>query len=84
MLSDLRERFASGELRKSKGDSMLYLAARMHDAEDETKGYMKKLVATENAAIDIIRRFDADGSLVAEFKQRVEEHLRHYEGTRNA
>lgn len=77
MLSELREKFSKGELRRSKGDGMLYLSARLHDANAESRDYLKRLAATEAAALDIIRRFDGDGTLVEEFKSETEKHLRH-------
>lgn len=84
ILDELRQEYAAeGANRKwwqraPKGNSILYMGARMRDAEREKRETEKLAYATEEAAIDIIGRFDADGSLVREFKQKIEvfrEHL---------
>lgn len=77
ILDQLRQEYAEQEAgkkwyqRSPKGDAMLYLGARMRDAENKAKEAEKLTYATELAAIDIIRRFDSDGSLVREFKQQI-------------
>jgi hypothetical protein len=60
-----------------KDGSLLYLSARMRDAENKTKKMEKLADATEMAAIDIIRRFDGNGDLINEFKQQIEERKRY-------
>jgi hypothetical protein len=55
-----------------KGDGMLYLSARMRDAENEAKRAKELAYATEQAAIDLLGRYDGDGSLIREFKQQIE------------
>jgi hypothetical protein len=63
--------------RAPKVDAMLYLGARMRDTEDEKRDLEKQLVAMERAAIKIIGRYDADGSLYREWKALVDELRRH-------
>lgn len=81
ILDNLRAEYAEEEAgrkwyqRSPRGDGMLYLGARMRDAENKAKDAEKLAYATELAAIDIIRRFDSDGSLVMEFKQRIAERI---------
>lgn len=60
-----------------KDGGMLYLSARMHDAEDKAKEMEKLAYATEKAAMDIIKRYDGDGSLYRQFKEQIELHKRH-------
>lgn len=84
ILDDLRQEYAQEEAGRKwyqprpKGDGMLYLGARMRDAEDAQRELEKRVVATERAAIDIIKRWDSDGSLVREFKQLIEQTVSHY------
>lgn len=73
VLQGLRDMIAGGE----KPDAMLYLSARMRDAEIDSKEHMKRVVATERAAMCIISRFDGDGSLTREFQQEIENQMRH-------
>lgn len=78
ILDELREEYAQEEAgkkwyqRSPKGNGMLYLGARMRDAENEARDAEKLAYATEMAAIDILRRYDGDGSLVGEFKKQIE------------
>lgn len=78
ILDELRHEYSEEEAGRKwyqprpKGDAMLYLGARMRDAEDEKRQLEKRVAATERAAIHIIGRFDADGSLYREFKKEIE------------
>lgn len=79
VLDKLRQEYAEEEAgrkwyqRRPKGDAVLYLSARMRDAENEKREAEQLAYATEMAAIDILRRYDGDGSLVQEFHQRIKE-----------
>lgn len=64
--------FGRKSIKPPKDGSLLYLSARMRDAETKAKDMEKLACATELAAIDIIRRFDGNGDLVQEFKQQIE------------
>lgn len=64
--------FGRKKVKVPKDGATLYLSARMHDAEDHAKDMEALAVATERAAIDILRRYDGDGSLVNEFKQQID------------
>lgn len=64
--------FGRKRIKVPKDGATLYLSARMHDAEDHAKDMERLAVATERAAIDILRRYDSDGSLVNEFKQQID------------
>lgn len=83
ILDELRQEYAVEDAgrkwyqRSLKGDAMLYLGARMRDAENTAKDAEKLAYATERAAIDILRRYDSDGSVVREFKQQIEVRKRH-------
>lgn len=83
ILDELRREYAEEEAgrkwyqRSPRGDVTLYLNARMRDAEVEAKDYMELAHATELAAIDILRRYDPDGSLVMEFKANIQQQKRY-------
>lgn len=60
-----------------KGDAMLYLGARMRDAESEKRDLEKQLAAMDSAAMKVLGRFDADGSLYREWKTLANEKWSH-------
>ena len=70
--------FGRKTIKPPKDGSLLYLSARMHDAENKAKEMEQLACATERAAIDMLSRYDGDGSLIQEFKQQIELRKSHY------
>lgn len=68
ILDELRQEYAEEEAgrkwyqRRPKGDAMLYLGARMRDAENAEKAAVALAAATETAALKIIGRYDPDAA----------------------
>lgn len=66
-----------GRKKYPKDGGELYMAARLHDAVNDKKEAEKHAQAARYAALQIIKRFDADGKLHQEFEQLLNDYLTH-------